>query len=220
LVLVAVAMALTVGVVLAAGAVAAAFTGWRIARRRSARVAAETHRRRLGELLAALVAELRAGADPRPAMVFAARGLTGLDRLAAAAAQPAGDVCRELDRLGRAPGGRSAADLAAAWALAELTGCGLAAPASRVLAAHRSDERLRRELAAQLAGTTATARLLAALPVAGVAMGAALGADPVGFLLGPGPGRFCLLGGAALIAVGVRWTRSITRSAAPSGAGP
>jgi tight adherence protein B len=98
-----------------------------------------------------------------------------------------------------------------------VTGCGLAEPVHRVLAAHRAEQRLRRELAAQLAGPTATARLLTALPAAGVGMGMALGAAPVDFLLGPG--RPCLLAGLALLALGMRWTRSMTRAAVATFAG-
>ena len=76
------------------------------------------------------------------------------------------------------------------------SGGGLAAAVARLAAAARADEeQVRRELAAQLAGPRATAALLARLPLAGVAIGAALGADPVGFLLGGRPGRPCLLAG-------------------------
>jgi tight adherence protein B len=206
-------VAVVIGVLPALATAGGAVVVWRLARRRSVRRAARRHREGLGELLAALRAELRSGADPRPAMAAAAAGLPGLGRLAGAATSPVGDVRRELERLGALPGGRPAADLAAAWHVAELTGCGLAGPVHRVLSAHRADARLRRELAAQLAGPTATARLLTALPVAGVAMGVALGADPVGFLLGPGPGRACLLGGLALLVLGDGWTRSMTRAA-------
>lgn len=202
-----------VGALPALAAAAVAAVGWRLAARRAATLAAATRRDRLGELLAALHAELRSGADPRQAMAAAAFGLPGLEPLALTAASPVGDVRRELEHLGSLPGGRAAADLAAAWRLVEETGCGLAAPVHRVDAAYRAEERLRRELAAQLAGPTATARLLAALPVAGVAMGAALGADPLAFLAGPGPGRACLVAGLALLALGMRWTRSLTRAA-------
>jgi tight adherence protein B len=203
----------TVGVLPAVAAGVAGAAGWRVASRRLARRSSALLREQLGELLAALRAELRSGADPRPAMAAAATGLTELERLAVTAASPAGDVRAELTRLGSLPGGRAAADLAAAWQLAELTGCRLADPVDRVMSAHRVEERLRRELAAQLAGPTATARLLTALPAAGVAMGAALGTDPVGFLLGSGAGRACLVGGLTLLVLGARWTHAMTRAA-------
>jgi tight adherence protein B len=176
------------------------------------RVGARTLRAEVGELLDGLVAELRAGADPRPALLAASRDLPGLAEVTVAAGQPAGDVGRALDDLGERPGGSTAADLAAAWRVAERTGCGLAAPAERLLEVHRDGERLHLEVAAQLAGPVATARLLCVLPLAGVAMGSALGADPVRFLTATGPGLTCLAAGLGLLVLGVRWTVSIAAS--------
>ena len=175
--------------------------------RRRARPAARAAARRavVGELLDGLVAELRAGADPAAAVGAAAGGLPGLDAVARAAAAPSGDVAAALAEVG----GATATDLAATWRVAERTGCALAAPVERLLEVHRDGERLRGELAAQLAGPVATGRLLAALPLAGVAMGTALGADPVGFLTGSTAGLVCLGLGSALLVLGMRWTRSV-----------
>lgn len=183
--------------------------GRRHLRGRRAQTRARALRTEVGELLDGFVAELRAGADPRPALQASSRDLPGLADVTVAAGQPAGDVGRALDRLGEAPGGSTAADLAAAWRVAERTGCGLAAPAERLLEVHRDGERLRLEVAAQLAGPVATARLLCVLPLAGVAMGSALGAEPVRFLTATGPGLACLGAGLGLLVLGVRWTRSI-----------
>ena len=191
----------------------------RAVRRRTERFAAQRRRAAMADLLAGLVAELRAGADPRPAIAAAAQGLAGLERVAAAARSPSGDVPRALAQVAAQPGGGAAADLIAAWRVAELTGAGLAGPADRVLAGHRAQERLRLEIAAQLAAPAATARLLSGLPVLGVGMGIALGADPVGFLTGTAAGRLCLVLGVLLVAGGRSWTRSITRSAAAFTAG-
>jgi tight adherence protein B len=55
--------------------------------------------------------------------------------------------------------------------------------------------------------------LLSALPGAGVLLGDALGADPVGFLIGSHAGRLCLLSGALLVALGVGWTEAIVARA-------
>jgi tight adherence protein B len=185
---------------------------WRVRRRQANRDAA---RRRdvVGELLSALVAELRSGAEPRAALVSATNGLRGLEPMAAAAVRPAGDVPAALDALADRPGGSTAGDLAAAWRVADLTGCGLADPVARVLRGHRSEDRLRREVGAQLAGPRATAALLSGLPLVGLMLGIALGADPVGFLLGPTAGRLVLVVGIALVAVGIIWTRRITAAA-------
>lgn len=184
---------------------------WRGGRQRARE--AQRQRAVVGELLSALVAELRSGAEPGPALVAAARGLAGLDELVAAAARPTGDVPAALAALARRPGGSTAGDLAAAWRVGALTGCGLADPVARVLHGHRGEDRLRREVAAELAGPRATAWLLSGLPMVGVALGVALGADPAGFLLGTAPGRLVLVLGLALVLAGFWWTRQITDSA-------
>lgn len=210
---------LLAGPVVALFGVVLAGVARRAVRRRAEQFAAERRRAALADLLAGLVAELRAGADPRPAIAAAAQGLAGLERVAAAARSPSGDVPRALAQVAAQPGGGAAADLVAAWRVAERTGAGLAGPVDRVLAGHRAQERLRLEIAAQLAAPAATARLLSGLPVLGVGMGIALGADPVGFLTGTGLGRLCLVLGILLVAGGRSWTRSIIRSAAAFTAG-
>ena len=185
--------------------------------RRAARASARTAARRavVGELLDGLVAELRAGADPAPALLASARGLSGLEDVVRAAGQPSGDAAGAL----AAVGGAAAADLAATWRVAERTGCALAAPLERLLEVHRDGERLRGEVAAQLAGPVATGHLLSGLPVAGIAMGTALGADPLGFLTGSAAGVVCLVLGVALVALGLRWTWAIASSVTTDWAG-
>ena len=65
----------------------------------------------------------------------------------------------------------------------------------------------RHDIAAQLAGPRATARLLAVLPLLGILMGAGLGMHPLSFLLGGPPGLACLTAGVALDGLGLWWTR-------------
>jgi tight adherence protein B len=78
--------------------------------------------------------------------------------------------------------------------------------------------RVARETA--LAGPRATARVLAWLPGAGVLLGYALGADPVGVLLSGGIGTVALLAAAVLVLVGRRWTTSLVRAARAAGEEP
>ena len=172
------------------------------------------------ELLAALVAELHAGAAPRAALVAGCAGLPSLGALAAAARSPAGDVPLLLNDLGSRPGAGALRDLAVAWQVAERSGCGLAGPVARLRAAARDGERVREEVAAQLAGPRATARLLSGLPLIGVALGTGLGADPIGFLTSTGPGAVCLGIGLALLVAGERWTAAILRSVVAPDASP
>jgi tight adherence protein B len=168
----------------------------------------------LVELLGALGGELVSGAEPRAALVAAAGDHPLLVEVVASARSPGPDVAAALRDVGARPGGSLAADLALVWEVADRSGASLAAPVSRLFLAAREDERVRRELAAQLAGPRATARLLAALPLLGLAIGASLGAQPVQFLLGTAPGRGCLIAGVALLAAGLRWSRAIHRQAA------
>lgn len=69
--------------------------------------------------------------------------------------------------------------------------------------------KLRREVAAQLAGPRGTVRVLAVLPAVGVGMGLLMGADPIGFLLGTPWGLGCLTVAIALEAVGIVWMRRL-----------
>jgi tight adherence protein B len=163
------------------------------------------------DLVGALVAELRAGAEPRAALATACG--PGFGSVAAAARSPAGDPVTALVGLGGSPGSELLADLAVAWRVAASTGAGLAGPAVRLAESARAAEAVRRELDAQLAGPRATALLLSLLPAAGVLLGSGLGADPLGFLLGTAAGRGTLVAGAALVCAGVGWTEAIVRRA-------
>jgi tight adherence protein B len=175
---------------------------------------AERNRTRLIELADALSAELRAGAPPREALWRAAGDQPSFAGVAAVARSPAGDVVSALRELAILDGGAAAADLATAWLVCETTGGRLAAPVARLAGAWRDDEQVRREVTAALAGPRATAVLLAGLPLAGIAMGAALGADPVALLRQPSVALVVLVPGLLLELAGLLWTAGITRRAA------
>ena len=175
---------------------------------------AQLTRAGLIELADALYAELRAGAPPREALWRAARDQPRLAEVAAAARSPAGDVGSALHDMATVPGGAAAADLATAWSVCETTGGRLAPPVARLAGAWRDDEQVRREVTAALAGPRATAVLLAALPLAGLAMGAALGADPIALLRQPSVALVVLVPGLLLEVAGLLWTAGVTRRAA------
>ncbi len=77
--------------------------------------------------------------------------------------------------------------LAACWRVAVDQGAGLAAGLDRLEGALRAERDQRADLRAQLAGARATAVMLAGLPVLGLLLGFALGADPLHVLLHTGP---------------------------------
>lgn len=198
------------------------------ARRRQRERAADS----VAALCAAVVGELRAGQEPGQALV------TGLRECAAdgeprvrggpgwpgggawlgeaeaavlAAARFGGDVPGALRQAAGGPGLEGLSGMAACWQVAVDGGAGLVAGLDRLETALRADRRRREELRAQLAGAWSTVVVLALLPVAGLGLGAALGADPLRVLLHTPGGLLCLVVGGLLEAAGLFWACRIVR---------
>ncbi|MFH8345196.1 type II secretion system F family protein [Streptomyces sp. NPDC018045] len=166
------------------------------------------------ELCEAVAGELRAGRQPGQALT--AVGAPGFGEEGAAlgaAARFGGDVPAALRAAARLPGAEGLAGVAACWQVAVDGGAGLAAGLERIATALRAERDQRDDLRAQLAGPRATALMLALLPVGGLAMGSALGADPLGVLLHTPAGWACLLVGGLLEWCGVAWTARIITAA-------
>jgi tight adherence protein B len=155
-----------------------------------------------------LVSELSAGRDPASALVVVSASHPVCPE-AAAAARAGGDVVVALRAAARTP---LVSGVAACWEVAHGSGTGLAASLASLADAARETERVRGELRAGLAEPRATAVVLAALPVLGLALGSALGADPVAWLLTSTPGRLVLATGVLLEVVGAAWAWRITRA--------
>ncbi len=169
-------------------------------------------------LCSALAGEVRAGRQPGEALLRAARDSAGLGAAqeqapVLAAARFGGDVPGALAVAARQPGADGLLGLAACWRVAVDRGAGLAAGLDRLEAALRAERDQRAEFRAQLAGSRATAVMLAALPALGILLGAALGADPLRVLLHTGAGLGCLLVGGVLEGLGLWWALRIVRGA-------
>ncbi|MEU7578719.1 type II secretion system F family protein [Streptomyces sp. NPDC041068] len=172
-------------------------------------------------LCGTLAGEVRAGRQPGEALRLALYeaadaddGGTGATRSAVlAAARFGGDVPGALREAARQPGAEGLLGLAACWRVAVDRGAGLAAGLDRLEAALRSERDQRNDLRAQLAGARSTAVMLAGLPVLGLLMGSALGAEPLRVLLHTGAGLGCLAVGGVLEGVGVWWALRIVRGA-------
>ena len=125
------------------------------------------------------------------------------------------DLADALDAAAVPPGAEGLRRIAACWRVGSGTGAGLADALDRVADGLRREQALRRQVGAELAGPRATARLLAALPVAGILLGASAGADPLDVLLHTVPGTWCLAVGLTLAALGLAWVERIARAAEP-----
>ncbi|SOE00698.1 type II secretion system F family protein [Blastococcus haudaquaticus] len=182
------------------------WNGQRLARRSEQRL------RSVAESLGALGAELRSGRSFE-------------DATAAAVASCPDETCRSaLTRALRAPGAGVppglGADLTAALGrvsagvlVSARTGCSLAAVTAAVEDDLRSRHRLGLELRTATAGPRASAMLLAALPLLGLAMGGGVGADPWRVLTTTGTGQVLLVVGVALELIGLSWSERLVRRA-------
>ncbi|MGW2279246.1 type II secretion system F family protein [Streptomyces sp. NPDC001770] len=199
---------------LAAGAVAVPLVR-RWLRGRDERAACERSDEAVVALCGAVVGELRAGREPGQALIRAvreARALGAAESPVLAAARFGGDVPAALHRASLMPGLGSLAGVAACWRVSVDGGAGLATGLDRLEGALRAERRRREELRARLAGAWSTVVVLALLPLAGLGMGAALGAEPLRVLLHTPAGLVCLGTGLLLEAVGLLWAGRIVRA--------
>ncbi|MBC9714673.1 type II secretion system F family protein [Streptomyces sp. TRM66268-LWL] len=190
----------------------------RVLRGRQARRTREARAERVIALCAALASEVRAGRQPSAALSMAARdtgglGAGGADAAVLAAARFGGDVPDALRAASGGPGAEGLAGLAACWQVAVDRGAGLAEGLDRLAAALRAERDQQADLQTKLAPARATAAMLAVLPVVGLLMGTALGADPLRVLLHTPAGVGCLVVGGALEGAGLWWTSRIVRRA-------
>ncbi|WP_407921886.1 hypothetical protein [Actinoplanes missouriensis] len=178
-------------------------------KRASAARAAELDR------LCALVADLRAGLPPVAAAGFPGYSAGGVPGYSAAGpsdtADPLGAGSGGAGPSGAAEGGagRIRELVAAVWRLAEQTGAPAADLLDRIESDARSTDRTTATAAAQAAGAQATALLLAGLPLGGIGLGYAIGADPLAVLLRTPVGVACALTAVLLQVAGLRWSQRL-----------
>jgi tight adherence protein B len=164
------------------------------------------------ELCDALSAELRAGLSAEQA---AERSLLHRAEWGAivSTARLSGDVSEALRRAAQRPGAEGLRAVAAGWQVAGRSGAGLASVLERVAAGLRADDEARAEVTASLGPPRATAKMLAVLPLFGLALGTSMGAQPLTFLLHTGVGLGCLFVGVGLATAGVVWVERLASSA-------
>lgn len=172
----------------------------------------ERRRDELAATVAALHDEYAAGATVAAAFAAAAPSAGRFEAAVRGAAVLAGQGDDVADAL-RAEDGL--ARLAVACDLVGRSGASL----GRLLAGLRTelaaDRQTHRTVRTALAGPRSSALLLAGLPVIGVVMGAAMGADPVRVLLHTTAGQLALAAGVMLDVAGLSWTLALSRRALP-----
>lgn len=146
---------------------------------------------------------------------------TAWRHLAGAGDPTAALVARSLDRGGAvAPVlvGRGDAwrQIGVAWQVATTVGAPLAESLRGTAEALRDAHQARDDVRIALAEPQATARLIGWLPLVALALGAALGFDPLAALASP-VGVACLVAGLVLMVITHRWTRALVRRAQPGG---
>jgi tight adherence protein B len=167
------------------------------------------------ELCDGIAVELAAGRPAGLALVHGAEVLPDASGLAAVieAARNGDEVPAALIRAAETEGCEGLRLLAGCWRIGVDRGGMLAAVIEGLAEALRDQQSHREEIALQLAGPRATARLLAGLPVLGLGLAAALGARPLTFLFGTLPGALCLVLGIGLDALGLWWTARLATAA-------
>lgn len=167
---------------------------------------------RLTVALRTLSAELRAGSTPGEALARSA-GAPPLwpNALAAARFGDPVDSAFAADAILHPSISGPLRQLAASWHVGVMRGSGLAVSVERLTLSLRAQQELQTTLRNELAAPRATSRMLAFLPVIGVAMGYLLGANPIAWFLGSPVGLSILLVAVLLTIVGAVWTRAIVR---------
>lgn len=182
-------------------------------RRRSARGRGES--RQLETAIDVLVGELRVGAHPATAFAVAADEtagpVAGACRAVAARAGLGADVVTGLRGVGETSAMPSQWErLAVCWQLAAEHGLAVSALMHAAQRDIAERQRFSEQVRSAMAGARATATILASLPVLSVAMGQLIGARPLAFLLGGGPGGWLLVAGLTLVCAGLLWADRIT----------
>jgi tight adherence protein B len=178
-----------------------------------------------------LATQVRAGAAPARAWAVAmsmaaetvdgdAPATSGREVSTSSAATPwlmaPGETPRAcLERLAAAPSSPPALlALSAAWGLCEDAGAPLADVLDAVADGLRQDAEVEAEIESALAAPRSTARLLAWLPAAGLALGQLVGAHPVHVLMHSSAGRLCAVTGLGLAVAGRWWARRLVERTA------
>ncbi len=167
--------------------------------------------RQVAEVCAVLASLVRVGHVPAVAIRLAAQDCPLLEPVVAAQAV-GGDVPTALRAAAAVPGQAGLLRLAQAWQVSATTGAPLGPTLTALAQAVRAERDLAQVVAGELASPRATSRLLLVLPLAGIGMGEAIGAQPLRWLTTGVVGPVCLLTAALLATAGALITDRLVGS--------
>ena len=185
---------------------------WHFRRIRRARTQREMLRADMAEAIDALTSELESGILATRALASVASDWPILSP-AASASRLGGDVAAAIRMAADRPGAEALDRLAAAWEISERTGAAQADVLDRMGRGLRDERELQREITAGLGPSRATARLLAGLPVLGLALGSGIRGESLHILFGTLTGSLCLAAGVFLACAGLAWVEHIASAA-------
>ena len=206
----------TRGFVVAAAVTIAVGTAIRVVVLHARDLAARRAQSDVARACGVLASYVRVGQVPADAIVLVAGDCPVLAE-AAAVQQIGGDVPDALRSRAAQPGHGGLLDLARAWQVSSSTGAPMAPALEEVASGLASDESLRSVVSAELAAPRSTGKVMAVLPLVGIALGYLLGGRPLQWLLAGPLGWSCLLLGLLLAAGGVLWIERLARAAAAGG---
>lgn len=204
------------GAVLAlTGLVVVGVVAWLVRARRRARAGLRAQVE-VAHACQVLASHLRVGQVPTEALGTAAADCPVLSE-AHQVHEVGGDVTAVWQSQGRRPGHGGLLELTRAWRVSAQTGAPLSTTLDQVARSLSAEESLRAVVAGELASPRATSKVMAALPVCGIALGYLLGGDPIRWLSAGPAGWACLLGGVLLAGAGVIWIELLARQASAQG---
>jgi len=187
---------------------------WRARARTLQRIAAAEA---MSEAIHGMAAELRAGAHPVAAAESAAQDAKPpADAVLTAMVTTArldGDMATVQRRFTHDIPVPALRPLTNAWTLAHTQGLPLADIMDAVRTDVAGQVRFAKKVKARMAGPQASGTVLAGLPIVGVLLGEAMGADPLHVLLTNPLGQALLVTGTALICLGLHWINKLTTQA-------
>lgn len=216
-------MACTAGLVVAFAAVAhrllvgltvagAFWAAWQLRCMQRARAQRDHVRAETVEAIEALTSEIESGVEAARALDHLAADWPQFGP-AAAAARIGGDVSATLHAAAATPGAEALDRLAGVWRLSARTGAAQRSVLDQLGHALREERELQREIISGLGPSRATARLLAALPLLGLALGSSMRGETLRILFDTMAGAVCLAAGVALACVGLMWVERIASAA-------